>query len=119
MTLSNSEKYIVLETFRKNGKAVKTPVWFVIYQNDLWFVTREKTGKVKRIRNNGNIRFALSNFFGNPKDKWVSGIAEKIQNEKALEIINLRNKKYGFFSKIIGIFSSSKGDYAVYKIKES
>ena len=28
-----SQKYISLETFRKNGQGVKTPVWFVLHND--------------------------------------------------------------------------------------
>ena len=48
----SNEKYIALETFRKNGVGVKTPVWFVEFDDLIWVVTREFTGKVKRLRNN-------------------------------------------------------------------
>ena len=47
-----SEKYISIETYKKDGTPVQTPVWFVVKNNLIYIVTREKTGKVKRIRNN-------------------------------------------------------------------
>ena len=30
-----SEKYISVETYRKNGEAIKTPVWFTIKNNQI------------------------------------------------------------------------------------
>jgi len=45
-----NEKYINLETYRKNGKTVHTPVWFVISDDLVQVITREKTGKVKRLK---------------------------------------------------------------------
>jgi len=47
-----SEKYISLETYRKNNQPVKTPVWFVIKDDLIYVVTGDKTGKVKRLKNN-------------------------------------------------------------------
>ena len=51
-SIFTSQQYLNLETFRKNGAAVKTPVWFV-QDGDATFVrTLANSGKVKRIRNN-------------------------------------------------------------------
>ncbi len=45
-----SQKYISLETYKKNNQPVKTPVWFVINNDLIYVITREGTGKVKRIK---------------------------------------------------------------------
>ena len=42
-----NKKYISLETYRKNGISIRTPVWFVILDDIIHVVTREKTGKIK------------------------------------------------------------------------
>ena len=59
----HAKKYIALETFKKNKQAVKTPVWFVIHNGVIYVITREKTGKVKRIKNNPRVRIAPCTFF--------------------------------------------------------
>ncbi len=117
MEMFPNEKYIALETFRKNGNAVKTPVWFVEYDDMIWVVTREFTGKVKRLRNNYRVNVAVSNFSGKPKGKWFSGHAKMIQGDLAQNAISLRDKKYGIMAKLVGIFSARKGKYVVYSIK--
>ncbi len=117
MDIFPNEKYIVLETFRKKGNSVKTPVWFVEFDNFIWIVTREFTGKVKRIANNNKVNVAVSNFSGKPKSKWHSGKAKLIQGDLAEKAIALRNKKYGIMAKLIGIFSAKKGKYVVYSIQ--
>ena len=117
MPIFPNEKYISLETFRKNGIPVKTPVWFVEHDNLIWIVTRELTGKVKRLKNNNKVNVAASNFSGTPKDKWHSGSAKRIQGELAERALSLRNKKYGFMAKMIGIFSYKKGKYVIYSIE--
>lgn len=111
-----NEKYIALETLRKNGSAVVTPVWFVEYDDLIWVVTRQLTGKVKRLRNNDKVRIAVSNFSGKPKREWFSGRAKIIESDLAQKVISLRNKKYGLMAKLIGIFSAKKGKYVVYSI---
>jgi uncharacterized protein len=52
------QKYISLTTFRKNGQAVATPVWFGEEDNRLFVMTRSISGKYKRIRNNPKVRVA-------------------------------------------------------------
>ena len=89
----SDERYIVLETFKKNGDSVKTPVWFVKHDDLIWIVTRELTGKVKRLRNNKNVNIAISNFSGKPKKEWSPGIAKKIEGELANEIIFTKRQK--------------------------
>jgi len=51
-------KYIALTTFRKNGQAVPTPVWFGEEDGKLLVMTRSIFGKYKRIRNNPQVRVA-------------------------------------------------------------
>ena len=117
MSIFSNEKYIVLETFRRNGDSVKTPVWFVKKDDLIWIVTREHTGKVKRLRNNNRINIAVSSFSGKAKSKWFSGHAERVQGDAVQKAISLRNKKYGIIARLIGIFSAKKGKYVVYSIK--
>lgn len=52
------KKYIALTTFRKNGQAVATPVWFGEEDSKLLVMTRSIFGKYKRIRNSPQVRVA-------------------------------------------------------------
>jgi len=59
-------KYLNLETFKKSGEGVKTPVWFAadpsasLDSSDakLYVYTIGVSGKVKRIRNNPRVKIA-------------------------------------------------------------
>src|SRR5436853_7798053 len=55
-----NQKYISLTTFRKNGIPVRTPVWFAEQDGKLYVFTNPMSGKVKRIRNNPQVRIAPS-----------------------------------------------------------
>lgn len=112
-----NEKYINLETYRKNGNAVQTPVWFVLSDNLIKVVTREKTGKVKRLKNNPKIRFAICEFKGKLKGDWHSGISKFLDDDQIKKILKLRKKKYGFFSTMVAMMSKSKGDYVGFSIE--
>jgi uncharacterized protein len=54
----HGQKYVSLATFRKNGVAVHTPIWFAEENNKLFFMTRDDSGKYKRIRNNPQVKVA-------------------------------------------------------------
>lgn len=54
----HGQKYISLATFRKTGVAVPTPIWFAEEGDKLYFMTNSKLGKVKRIRNNAQVKIA-------------------------------------------------------------
>ena len=111
------QKYINLETYKKDGTPIRTPVWFVIDKNLIYVITRDSTGKVKRLGNNQNVRIVPCSFKGEPKNEWVKGAAEKIRGDEADKVIKLRKKKYGMFARLIGIFTSQKGNIVVYSIE--
>jgi uncharacterized protein len=110
-------KYINLETYKKNGKVVSTPVWFVIEDKKVFVITRSGTGKVKRLRNNPNVRISPCNFRGKLKGKWVNGTASLQDSLEYERIMDIRNKKYGFQSKLASLFTIGKGDFILISIK--
>ena len=112
-----SQKYISLETYRKNNQPVKTPVWLVIQNDMIYVITREGTGKVKRIKNNPQVKFTPCTFKGKTTGEWFSGNASKVIGEEAKTVIKLRKKKYGFRATIAQFASRGKGDLVVFSIK--
>jgi len=112
-----SEKYISVETYRKNGDSVKTPVWFTIKDNQIFVVTRDQTGKVKRLKNDTQVKIATCTIKGVIKGKWISGTAEILDMEKTKEAVKRRDKKYGFFSKMARFLTKNKGELLAFSIK--
>ena len=111
------QKYINLETYKKDGTPIRTPVWFVIGNDLIYVITRESTGKVKRLKHNQDVRIVPCSFKGQSKNEWVKGRAEKIAGEEADKAIKLRKKKYGMLARLTGIFTSQKGNLVVYSIE--
>ena len=111
------QKYINLETYKNDGTPIRTPVWFVIDNDLIYVITRDSTGKVKRLKNNQDVRIVPCSFKGESKNEWVKGKAEKITGEEADKVIKLRKKKYGISARLIGLFTSQKGDLIVYSIE--
>jgi len=111
------QKYINLETYKKDGTPIRTPVWFVIDNDLIYIITRDSTGKVKRLKNNQDVRIVPCSFKGEPKNEWIKGKVEKITGKEADIAIKLRKKKYGMSARLIGLFTSQKGNLVVYSIK--
>ena len=111
------QKYINLETYKKDGTYVRTPVWFVINNDLIYVITRDSTGKVKRLKHNQDVRIVLCSFKGEPKSEWIKGKAQNITGDEADKAIKLRKKKYGMSARLIGLFTSQKGNLIVYSIK--
>ena len=112
-----SQKCILFETYKKNNQPVKTPVWFVIQNDLIYVITREGTGKAKRLKNNQNVKFAPCTFKGKTTGEWFSGNASKVIGEEAKTAIKLRKKKYGFRAIIAQFATRGKGDLVVFSIK--
>ena len=111
------QKYINLETYKKDGTPIRTPVWFVIDNDLIYVITRDSTGKVKRLKNNQDVQIVSCSFKGEPKNEWVKGKTEMITGEEADKAIKLRKKKYGMSARLIGLFTSQKGNLVVYSIE--
>ncbi len=114
-----SQKYISLETYRKNNQPVKTPVWFVIKNNLVYVVTREQTGKVKRLKNNVQVKFALCTMKGKVTGEWISGTVKILSGQEIKEAVKMRDKKYGFMAKIAKFASKNKGEFFAFTISQS
>jgi hypothetical protein len=92
-------KYVAVETFKKNGQGVQTPVWFVQHDDALYVYTAADSYKVKRIRNNPRVRVALCTMRGRVTGPWVEGTASIIQGDERDAADRLLDRKY--FLKVI------------------
>jgi len=52
------EPYVNLVTFRRDGRGVETPVWFVVLDGKLYVFTDGTSAKVKRLRATGRVKIA-------------------------------------------------------------
>ena len=99
------EKYLNVETFRKNGAGVATPVWFAENEGLLYIYSLSNAGKVKRIRNNPRVRVMPCDVRGKPKGEWVEGRARILDAAGAEHAHRLLDRKYGLVKKLGGLFS--------------
>ena len=105
LTQFANHNYLNLESYKKTGNPVTTPMWFAEYNGALYVYSLANAGKVKRIRNNANVRVVPSDRRGKPKGEWVEAKAH-ILNERGAELGHeLLNKKYRWMKRIGDIFS--------------
>ena len=100
----SGQKYISLETFKKNGQGVKTPVWFVLHNGVFYVYTEADSWKVKRIRNNPQVRVAVCNVRGDVKGQWLNATASFVEGDERLAADKLLDRKY-FFKVIFNFLS--------------
>ncbi len=103
----DGEKYIGLETYRRTGKAVRTPVWFATGPDDdaLYVYTAADSGKVKRIRGNRAVRIAPCDALGGVTGAWLDACAE-IGDEAAFDRgMLLLNRKYWPWKKLLDLLA--------------
>ena len=111
-------KYLNLETFRKTGVGVRTPVWFAqdpgtpssaevspTARSVFYVYSAPDSGKVKRIRNNPRVRVAPCNFRGDLRGAWVDAHARICEGAEVEHGQELLRRKYGWM-KITGDFFS-------------
>jgi uncharacterized protein len=99
------QKYLNLETYRKNGNAVATPVWFAEDAGVLYIYSLANAGKVKRIRNNPRVRVMPCDMRGKPRGEWVEARARILDAAGAERAHRLLDKKYGWMKKIGSLYS--------------
>ena len=108
------QNYLNLETFKKSGEGVKTPVWFASEPADdlssasarLYIYTVDNTGKVKRMRNNAKVRVAPCDARGKVLGGWVDAQAEAISGAELAHANAILNKKYFPLKQIMNFFAS-------------
>lgn len=105
-------KYICLETYRKTGVGVRTPVWFApdpAKPETFYVYTAPDSGKVKRIRNNPHVRIAPCDITGNVRGAWVEARARICDGAEAAKGQELLRQRYGWMKKIGDFFSRLRG----------
>jgi uncharacterized protein len=107
MGLAN-EKYVLFTTFRRDGRAVSTPVWLVqLAEGEFGFSTGRESGKAKRLRHTPRVTLQGCNRSGgdahgpvyDAQARLVTG-TELAQVRAAIEV------KYGAMATVLGVAES-------------
>jgi uncharacterized protein len=100
-----NQKYLSVESYRKTGTPVATPVWFAEDKGVIYVYSLSTAGKVKRIRNNSRVRIAPCDFRGGITGQWVEAEARILQSAEAEAAQGLLNRKYGWMKRVGNFFS--------------
>ena len=100
------QPYLNLETYKRSGQAVPTPVWFVEHEDHLYVRTIAYSGKVKRVRNNPQVRVAPCDARGELLGEWSAGQARVASPEKSAAVNQLLGRKYGLRKRLFDLMNA-------------
>ncbi|WP_028933041.1 PPOX class F420-dependent oxidoreductase [Pseudonocardia spinosispora] len=98
--------YLLLTTFRRDGTPVPTPLWAARDGDSLIVWTAVDSGKVKRIRRDGNVRLAPCTARGVPTGADTAARAELMDAEGSDRARKLIVSRYGLLGRLT-VFGST------------
>ena len=104
------KRYLSLESFRKDGRGVQTPVWFagdpaIGAPHKLYVYSDADSGKAKRIRRTSRVRIAPCDIRGRVLAGWIEAHAEIITDAEAAHGLRLINVKYKPWKQVLDFFA--------------
>ncbi len=120
-TTFDHQSFLNLETFRRSGVGVKTPVWFTQDGDTLFVRTMDNSGKVKRVRQNGAVNIAPCKVDGALLGAWTPATARDV-NDPSIDrkVDRLLGQKYGLMKTLFSVASSLHSrKYTVLELKVS
>ena len=104
------ERYINLESFKRDGNGVLTPVWCAPLDGKIVVFSAASSFKVKRIRRNPRVRVAKCDMRGKLLGPWQEGSCAIVQDsahqERAYAALRA---KYGWQMKTLDFFARLAG----------
>jgi PPOX class probable F420-dependent enzyme len=100
--------YVSLETLKKSGQPVATPVWFAKVGEKIYVYSLADAWKVRRVRNNPNVRLAPCDIRGKLTSGWVSASARVVDGEAERDGHAALDRKYlmkrvgGLWARLLG-----------------
>ncbi len=89
-------RYVALETYRRDGQTVRTPVWVVALDGRLYVTTTSSSGKAKRLRRDPRCGFAACDLRGRKTlGPWCDGTVRPVSDPlRSAEVERLFRRKY-------------------------
>lgn len=117
----NGEQFLRLTTFRKDGRAVPTPVWFAREGDRLYVLTQSNSGKVKRLRHTTRVEICPCTANGTPKGPDFEAQAHLLPESEYDRAIRALNRKYGIQKRLFDlmqVFSRAPRTYIAIEMAE-
>lgn len=104
--IPDSKQYLGLESYRRDGRGVRTPVWFAANgPGRLIIYSATDAGKVKRIRRNGQVRIAPCTATGRVTGTWIDAQATLLSGDEAQRCMRLLDRKYWPWKALLGLMA--------------
>lgn len=95
LQLLGGGRYLSVTTFRRDGRTVSTPVWFLLAHGQLWARSAADSGKVKRIRRDPRVRLAPCDRHGTETAPPMDATAAVLQREDHPQLYRALLRRYG------------------------
>lgn len=99
--LLRTQQFCLLTTYRKDGTAVPTPMWFAIEDETVYMATRGGSAKVKRIRRDSKVTIGPCTGGGLPTGPQRAATAHLLAPEDADRVERMLNARYGLKRKLL------------------
>jgi PPOX class probable F420-dependent enzyme len=104
------DRYINLETFKRDGTGVKTPVWGAPLDGTIVVFSAGEAYKVKRLRRDARVRVAACDVRGKVHGEWRDGTGRIIEDRAHVERAHAALRaKYGVQMAIGDFFAGITG----------
>jgi len=104
------EQYINLETFKRDGNGVKTPVWAAPLDGKLVVMSAGDAFKVKRLRRDPRVRAAACDVRGNVRGPWLDGTGRVLDDpDHVRRAHGALRAKYGWVMAMTDFFAGVTG----------
>ena len=108
----DTARYLSLETFRKTGAGVATPVWFAPHGGALYVFSAGDAGKVQRLRNSSKARVAPCDMRGKVLGEWADAQAFLVDSEKEITAAHAALvERYGWQMRLLDCGAKIGGRY--------
>lgn len=105
-------QYINLGTWRRDGRVVRTPVWFAEHDGCFWVFTAGSAGKVKRLANDGRCELARCDAWGGSTGPWIEAFGERVSDaEEERAGYRALRAKYGWQMGFTDLLSKLAGRF--------
>ncbi len=106
-------RYLNLATFRRDGRAVETPIWFAEADRRLYAFSAGDAGKVKRLRNSPRSRIAPCDARGRLRGEWRDATTRIVDDPASVaKAYRALTAKYGWQMRIADGLARLSGRYA-------
>lgn len=98
-------RYLNLESYRRDGTPVHTPLWFALSGNGvtLYVYSRADAFKIKRLQRNAHCRIAACDVRGKLAGPWLDASAVIVTGADAARGMALLNRRYWPWKQLLGL----------------